>query len=427
MVVKSSGLITQRSIKRRLAAYSVGLIVILTFMARPAACWPPENQAPPMGWDPWNIDHCGDKYKWDEEYYKKAADIIANSGLRDLGYRYLTIECRDHYRDQDGHIQPNPAKFPNGFRAITDYIHKKGLKVRDYTDAGEKACCHGRCFIGPGSLGHYEDDAESLVAFGFDGVKIDWCGGDAKGLDPETQYLQFADAIRKTDHPFCVEICSWGKGNPWEWGRNAGTFWRTSSDIDYSQSTGVRMGGAWSILMRNLDDNRHPDSRYVGPGKGWNYPDMLVVGLPGGLDEVEERTQFSMWAMMASPLFLGNDVFHMPDYARRIVMNKEVIAIDQDPLGIQGDVVREYDHGKLQVWVKQLEKGSKAVALLNRDAAARQMTVNWSDIGISGKWRVRDLWEHVDKGSSADRYTAEVPSHGTVMLKISPLHQGSPF
>jgi alpha-galactosidase len=181
------------------------------------------------------------------------------------------------------------------------------------------------------------------------------------------------------------------------------------------------MGGDWGILMRNLDDNRHPDTKYVGPQGGWNYPDILLVGLPGGLNEIEERTQFSMWAIVASPLFLGNDLFDMPQYAKEIVMNKEVIAIDQDPLGIQGDVVKEYDNAKLQVWVKQLKNGSKAVALLNRDTTARQITVNWSDIGIPGKWLVRDLWEHVDKGKLIDRYTAEVPSHGTAVLEISPL------
>ena len=133
------------------------------------------------------------------------------------------------------------------------------------------------------------------------------------------------------------------------------------------------MGGDWKILMRNLDDDRHPDPKYVGPGKGWNYPDILLVGIPGGLNEIEERTQFSMWAIVASPLFLGNDLFNMPQYAKEIVTNKEVIAIDQDPLGIQGDVVKEYENGKLQVWSKQLKNGSKAIGLLNRDTTSREI------------------------------------------------------
>jgi len=332
--------------------------------------------------------------------------------LRDLGYKYLTIECGDHYRDKAGHVQPSRDTFPSGFNAITAYIHKKGLKARTYTDAGEGKCC---CFEGTGSLGHYEDDARRWVAFGFDGVKIDWCGGDDKGLDPRTQFLQFAEAIRKTQHPFCVEVCCWGKGKPWMWGRNAGAFWRTSGDID----TGG-MGGVWKTLMRNLDANRHPEAAYVGPGRGWNYPDMLEVGLPGGLNETEERTQFSMWAIVASPLFLGNDVFNMPPYARDIIMNKEVIAVDQDPLGIQGDVAKEYDGGKLQVWIKRLKGGSKAVAVLNRDTTARRITLHFGEIGISGNCLVRDLWEHRDTGGLTDSYTADVPSHGVAMLRLSP-------
>ena len=148
---------------------------------------------------------------------------------------------------------------------------------------------------------------------------------------------------------------------------------------------------------------------------------MLEVGNPGGLKEVEERTQFSMWAMMASPLFLGNDVFKMAPYAKNIVMNREVIAIDQDPLGMQGDVVKEYEQGNLQVWVKQLQNGSKAVALLNKDASTRLINADWSDLGISGKWLVRDLWAHEDKGVFSSRYACEVPSHGTAVLKMSPV------
>jgi alpha-galactosidase len=416
MVVKSNVDILQRSIKILIRACGAGLVIVLILMANRADCWPLENQVPPMGWEPWNIDHCGNLYRWDEAFYEKLADFFVSSGLRDLGYNYLTIECGDHYRDKDGHIQPNLETFPNGFKGISDYIHKKGMKARAYTDAGEGKCC---CFEGAGSLGRYEDDAKRWVEFGFDGVKIDWCGGDSKGLDPKTQFLQFADAIRRTNHPFCIEICCWGKGNPWEWGRNAGTFWRTSGDIDADSTT--KIGGSWNTLMRNLDDNRHPDSQFVGPGKGWNYADMLLVGHPGGLNEIEQRTQFSMWAIMASPLFLGNDLFNMPQYAKQIVMNKEVIAIDQDPLGIQGDVVKVYNNGKLQVWVKKLKNGSLAVALLNRDIRAHQIAAKWSDMGISGEWLVRDLWQHVDRGKFTNGYTAEVASHGVALLEISTL------
>ncbi|MCL5005535.1 MAG: glycoside hydrolase family 27 protein [Acidobacteria bacterium] len=406
---------------RSFRARRLGLAVFLMLtLARVAGAWPPSNRVPPMGWEPWNFDHCGTMYKWDEQYYKRLADFFVTSGLRNLGYKYLTIECNDHYRDQNGQIQPNLHLFPHGFQAITEYIHKRGLKVRTYTDAGKGKC--GNTFQGAGSLGHYDDDVHQWIKFGFDGVKIDWCGGNSLHLDPKTQYLQFADAMKKSGHTFCVEICSWGRGDPWEWGRDAGTFWRTSDDIDNWDRKST-IGGTWQGLLRNIDANRHPDPKYVGPGKGWNYPDMLEVGVPGGLNETEERTQFSMWAIMAAPLFLGNDVFNMPRYAREIVMNKEVIAVDQDPLGIQGNVVKQSDNGELQVWAKELKNGSKAVALLNRDATVHLMTVNWIDLGISGKWRVRDLWEHRDKGTFASQYSAPVPSHGTVLLELSPLNR----
>ena len=406
---------------RSLLLRNLGLAALLLLMAASVAqAWPPSNRVPPMGWEPWNFDHCGAMYKWDDAYYRKLANFFVTSGLRNLGYTYLTIECHDHYRDANGQIQPSKSTFPHGFKVVTQYIHARGLKVRTYTDAGKTSC--PKTFQGPGSLGHYGDDARQWAKFGFDGVKIDWCGGRDAGLDPKTQYTQFANAMKKPLPAFDIEICSWGRGNPWEWGRNAGTFWRTGGDIDYwgEKST---IGGTWKGLLRNIDANRHPDPRLVGPGKGWNYPDMLEVGVPGGLTKTEEQTQFGMWAIMAAPLFLGNDVFHMPPYAKAILMNKEVIAVDQDPLGLQGRVVKESGDGKLQVWSKDLKGGSRAVALFNRDDSPRQMAVNWSDLGISGKWRVRNLWQHADKGTFAHQYRTLVPAHGTALLKISPLRR----
>lgn len=391
--------------------------VLLLMTAGVARAWPPGNRVPPMGWEPWNFDHCGSMYKWDDAFYRKLADFFVTSGLRDLGYTYLTIECHDHYREANGQIEPSAGTFPDGFRPVTNYIHSQGLKVRTYTDAGKGKC--GSTFEGAGSLGHYDDDAEQWAKFGFDGVKIDWCGGRNAALDPQTQYSQFADAMKKSLPDFNIEICSWGRGDPWEWGRNAGTFWRTGADIDY-RGKKSSIGGTWKGLLRNIDANRHPDPQLVGPGKGWNYPDMLEVGVPGGLTETEEQTQFGMWAIMAAPLFLGNDVFHMPAYAKAILMNKEVIAVDQDPLGIQGDLVKESHKGKRQVWCKNLADDSRAVALFNRDDKPRKITAKWSDIGLTGKCLVRNLWQHEDQGTFAHRYLTRVPAHGTVLLKITP-------
>ena len=385
--------------------------ILISFKANSQSFW---NQLPPMGWEPWNIDHCGSSSNWDAEYYKKLADYFVSSGLRDAGYIYLTIECGDHDRDSSGQIQPDLSKFPDGFKPVTDYIHSKGLKVRTYTDAGEGKC--PLTFEGKGSFGHYEDDAGNWVEWGFDGVKIDWCGG-YDIMDPETQYMQFAEAIRKFSKSFQIEICCWGVGEPWNWGRYAGSMWRTGGDIDLGVKLYVA-GGAWSLLIRNIDLNRHSDTSLVGPGKGWNYPDMLLIGHPKGLNEIEERTMFSMWAIMASPLFLGNDVINMPQYVKEIIMNKEIIAIDQDPLGIQGEVVQDLESGS-QVWLKELKNGSKAIAVINRTAKPEKITINWVTLNIPGQWKVRDLWEHADKGTFTDEYTMKLKPHETVVIKLT--------
>ena len=373
-----------------------------------------------MGWEPWNIDHCGQLSNWDEAYYKKLADFFVSSGLKDLGYIYLTFECHAHYRDSNGVFQPNLSKFPGGLRPINDYLHNKGLKSRAYTDAGKGKC--GGCYDGDGSYGHYTDDAKRWAEFGFDGVKIDWCGGANEKLDAKKQFLEFHKEMATNNPDFNIEICTWGKGNPWEWGHQAGTFWRTGEDIDGYVENGKwcdASGGSWKTIVRNIDANRHPDKNLVGPGLGWNYPDMLEVGVKGGLNETEERTQFSMWCIMASPLFLGNDVLNMPQYAKEIVMNREMIAIDQDPLGIQGDVVKEYNNGSLQVWMKELGNGSKAVALFNRSGKSEKIAALWKDLGITGKMKVRDLWEHADKGVFTESYSVEVSSHSAVVIRLS--------
>ena len=377
------------------------------------------NMTPPMGWEPWNIDHCGGLYQWDEAYYKKLADFFVYSGLRDLGYKYLTIECGSHYRDNNGVWQPDSVKFPNGFEPVIKYIHENGLMVRAYGDAGRTVCCCNQM----GSYSYYYEDAQRWVDLGFDGVKIDWCGGDKQNLDPKTQYLEIKRAIDKTGKKdFNIEICCWGLGNPWLWGRNAGHIWRASGDIDGELINGKWIytpGGSWGALMRNIDSNRHPESEYVGPGNGWNYADMLIVGVPGGLTAMEERTQFSMWAIMASPLFLGNDVFNMSDSTRNTIMNKEIIAIDQDKSGIQGEVVKEFNNGQLQIWSKPLTDGSVAVALFNRSEKDYEITVNFADIKMAAKSKVRDIWNNKDYKNVKDKYTSKVKAHEAVILKIS--------
>jgi alpha-galactosidase len=345
-------------------------------------------------------------------------DLMESEGYLDLGYRYLIIECYDHLRDEQGNWIPNPEKFPEGYGPVVEYAHERGFGIKVYTDAGACGCSCG-CECGwRGSLGNYERDAIAWAAFGFDGAKIDWCGGRSAGLDPETYYRQFYDTIMQhIDKPFDLEICCWGWGNPWEWGRFAGSMWRTAMDID--GWNGHHPGGIWKALLRNVDSNRHPDTTFVGPGKGFNYADMLLTGLPGGLTETEERTQFSLWAIMASPLYLSTDLFNLPDYAKRIVQNEEVIHVDQDPLGLQGDVIKESGDGNVQVWSKPLSDEGMALAFFNRDSVNREITLHWDELGLGTKVKVRDLWEHKDLGICKKRISVEIRPHETLLYKVN--------
>jgi alpha-galactosidase len=401
---------------------SIMLLFIIIFTSM-SFCQKDEKLLPPMGWEPWNIDHCGTIHQWDEDFYIRLADFFVSSGLRDHGYTYISFECHAHYRDSTGIYRENLNKFPNGLKPVIDYLHSRGLKAMAYTDAGKGKC--GGCYEGDGSFGHYEDDARVWNELGFDGVKIDWCGGNKEHLNQEKQYTEFYQAIKKyIKKPFMIEICDWGTGKPWEWGRNAGTIWRTGWDIDMIEVDGKRsfpLGGRWQGLIRNIDSNRHPNPEYMGPGKGWNYADMLLVGHPEGLTEKEERVQFGMWAIMASPLFLGNDVLNMPQYAKDIIMNTEVIAVNQDPLGIQGDVITELKEGKIQVWSKLLHDGSVAIAILNRDEVAHDVALTLNDLGLKGKWSYRDLWKHEDRGrfKKGDKFMLE--PHETLMFKFNRL------
>ena len=353
--------------------------VLLTLVIHYSNGQSPEKLLPTMGWEPWSISHCktSEGRMYDAAYYMALMELMEAEGFRELGYRYLIIECDDHFRDKEGMWTANTEKFPGGYRSVVDYAHERGFLIKAYTDAGAgNCCCNDR-----GSFGYYEEDARAWARFGFDGVKIDWCGGKEAGLDPKTQFTEFYNAINKhIKKPFDTEICCWGAGNVWEWGRFAGSMWRTGLDIDLEYARFAEFeGGRWEILLRNLENNRHADTSYVGPGKGFNYADMLLVGIPGGLTEIEERTQFTLWAIMASPLYLSMDLFNLPEYAKEILLDREVVGINQDALGRQGEVIKESRDGNVQVWCKPLADGSQAVAFFNRDSIQRDITLKWRD------------------------------------------------
>jgi len=354
-------------------------------------------RTPPMGFNTWNKFACNVS----EDLLKGVADAMVSSGMRDAGYQYVVIDdCWQVSRDSaTGRIVPDPQRFPHGMRALADYVHSKGLKFGLYTDAGRRTC-EGR----PGSYRSYEIDARTYAEWGVDYTKVDWCYADS--LTARTQYTEFRDALRAAGHPIVFSICEWGSNRPWEWAAGVGHLWRTTGDIS----------DRWQSML-NVADASARHALVAGPG-GWNDPDMLEVG-NGGMTAVEYRTHFSLWAIMAAPLIAGNDIRTMSDTTRDILTNREVIAVDQDSLGAQGWLVAQ-PSPDLQVWMKPLRGGARAVALVNRTEAPAEIAVNWTAIGLRpGAAAVRDLWAHRDLGRHVSRFGAQVPPHGVVMVRVT--------
>jgi alpha-galactosidase len=320
--------------------------------------------------------------------------------MRDAGYRYVVIDdCWQVARDPQGRLVADSARFPDGIKALADYVHAQGLKFGIYTDAGRKTC-QGR----PGTYGHEVEDARTFAAWGVDYVKEDWCYADS--LDARIQYAKFRDALRGAGRPIVFSICEWGSFSPWDWGPTTGHLWRTTTDIE----------DKWSSMLDNLDiSGQHAAAARPG---AWNDPDMLEVG-NGGMTDAEYRAHFSLWAIMAAPLIAGNDLRTMTSATRDILTNREVIAVDQDSLGVQGTLVQE-DPPEHQVWVKPLRDGSRAVVLLNRATTPDSMTATWWRLRLpAGPALVRDLWAHADIGTFKDKFTTLVPPHGAVMVRVS--------
>jgi len=361
-------------------------------------CFALENglaRTPPMGWNSWNLFACN----VDEQLIRNIADAMVSSGMRDAGYIYVNIDdCWHGTRDANGNIQPNPVTFPSGMAALADYVHSLGLKLGIYSDAGTLTCAGY-----PGSKGYEQKDADQYAAWGIDYLKYDWC--HTEGQDTQQSYTLMSDCLLNTGRPIVFSICCWEF--PGEWVMDVGNLWRTTTDI----------WDSWGSVVLLIDTNAdlHP---YAGPGH-WNDPDMLEVG-NGGMTNTEYRAHFSMWCIMAAPLLAGNDLRNMSQATIDILTAPEVIAVDQDPLGIQGRRVRDY--GDHEVWVKELVDEGRAVALFNRGSTAADITVNFSDLGeefTNNNVVIRDLWQRQDVGTMTNSYTANVPSHGAVLIKAS--------
>jgi alpha-galactosidase len=363
-------------------------------------------ETPPMGWNSWN--HFAGKVT--DADVRSAADAMISSGMRDAGYVYVNVDDTwQGQRDAQGRIHPN-SRLPD-MKALADYIHSKGLKFGIYSSPGPKTCAGFE-----GSYGHEEQDAQTYAEWGVDFLKYDLCGlrsimgiynpqpdwNKASAIMREA-YAKMHKALLKTGRPIVYSICQYGSDSVWEWGAEVGgNLWRSTDDISDSFRSMALIGFSQAGL-----------ERFAGPGH-WNDPDMLEIG-NGGMNADEYRTQMSLWAILAAPLLAGNDLSKMDDTTKTILMNREVIAVDQDKLGIQGSRL-----GPLQVWMKPLSDGSKAVALFNfvTDDVPQPITLHFKDVGFTGPVHARDLWAHQDLGLLRDSYTVAPPKGGVVMLRV---------
>jgi alpha-galactosidase len=385
---------------RRLIALLAALLV-----ACPAAAADPSALAktPPMGWNSWNKFGCD----VNEATLRRTADALVSSGMRDAGYVYVVIDdCWHGKRDERGFITADAGRFPAGLKALGDYLHQRGLKLGIYSDAGQRTCGDR-----PGSQGHEYQDALTYASWGVDYLKYDWCNTGTR--NPEEAYRTMADALKASGRDIVFSLCEWGNSKPWLWASGVGHLWRTTGDI-YDHWEGPR---TYSLGVLDIVDKNEPLWPFAGPGH-WNDPDMLEVG-NGGMTDAEYRSHFSLWAIMAAPLIAGNDIAAMNEETKAILLNRDVIAIDQDPLGVQGRRIR--DDGDSEVWMKPLAGGGRAVLLLNRSAKPAEIGFGWDELGYPPrlKARVRDLWRHRDVARVRARYAATVEPHGVVMLSLA--------
>ena len=355
-------------------------------------------RTPPMGWNSWN------KFasRVDDATVRTIADAMVSSGMRDAGYVYINIDDTwEAGRDAQGNIQTN-KKFPD-MKALADYVHSKGLKLGIYSSPGPNTCAGYE-----GSYGHEEQDARTYAAWGIDYLKYDWCGARNLYTDEEMQavYQIMGDALLKQKRPIVYSLCQYGRQDVWKWGAEVGgNLWRTTGDIR----------DAWDSMTR-IGFNQNDLAPYAKPGH-WNDPDMLEIG-NGAMSNDEYKTHMSLWAILAAPLLAGNDLRSMTPEILAILINKEVIAVDQDKLGKQGQ--RVWQAGEQEIWTRQLSGGAIAVALFNRANVEAKVTLRPGDLKLNSFRKARDLWSHQAVTWPSDgEYSVVIPSHGVMMLKLS--------
>jgi alpha-galactosidase len=374
---------------------TAGFFALLLFAVSSTRAQSSVAQTPPMGWNSWNHFAC----KVTAVDVRGAADAIAKNGMKEAGYLYVNVDdCWQGTRDEEGHMRPNENL--GDMKALADYVHSKGLKFGIYSSPGPRTCAGFE-----GSYQHEEQDAQTYAAWGVDYLKYDWCS--ASEVYPVSQirdvYKKMHDALQRTGRPIVYSLCQYGWELVWRWGPEVGgNLWRTTGDIEdrYESMTKIGFGQA------GLEP-------FAGPGH-WNDPDMLEIG-NGGMSSDEYITHMTLWCLLAAPLLAGNDLTRVTPVDLAILLNKEAIAVDQDPKGVQGHRVSA--EGPLEVWAKPLGDGSVAVGFFSR-AGSYPAKVSVKDLGFTGAVHVRDLWLHKDLGTFSGEYRAQVPRHGAVLVRV---------
>lgn len=390
-----------RKIKFLLVIYFIPLLLVAQKF---------ENLAskPPMGWNSWNYFNCEGI---NETVIKEMADALVTSGMKEAGYEYIVIDdCWQVDRDADGNIVVDQEKFPVGIKALADYIHGKGLKFGIYSCAGTLTCQKR-----PGSRGYEFQDARTYAQWGVDLLKYDWCNTGSQ--DAKASYTLMRDAIYQAGRPMVFSICEWGLSKPWLWAQDVGHLYRTTGDIRNNWNIpDAKEGKVWGggvILILDMQEGLHT---YAGPGH-WNDPDMLEVG-NGVLTNEESKSHFSLWAMLAAPLMAGNDLRNMDQETLEILTNREVIAIDQDTLGVTGHKV--VDEGEFEIFQKQLVNDQISYCFFNRRETVHKLNFDWRSFNLNREYQIRDVWQQKNIGTTSNPLNATIPPHGVLHVLLKP-------
>jgi len=374
---------------------------------------------PPMGWNSWNMFGSA----INEARLRATAEALVSTGLKDCGYNYLVIDdCWSvkSGRGSHGELVADPQKFPSGMPALVDFVHGLGLKIGIYSDAAELTCAGY-----PGSFGSEEQDAQLWASWGFDFLKYDYCHVPSDQATAIERYQRMGQALRRTGRDFLYSLCEWGGRGPHLWGRSVGGhMWRVSGDISDSWvNVWVPAYASYGIGADVSMDIAAQLDEYGGPG-GWNDLDMLVVGLGGqgqitgsGMSFLEYQTHMSVWCLACSPLMIGCDIQALDVETAGLLLNREVLAVNQDPLGRPALRVKQI--GPCDVWRKPLADGAMAVGLVNRGSSGMDVTLKAAELGLLDTSKLtRNLWQQTDVADFTFELTQRVQPHQTILLKI---------